>query len=116
MTTDPGDGRYAFALDGGDPRPDPRSRWQPDGVHAPSALVDTAAFPWSDEGWRGVPLHDAVVFELHVGTFTPAGTFDAAVEHQGSIDAFLQQGMDERADTAASWAGLAQLTARLGGA
>ena len=81
LTTDPGDGRYAYALDGGDPRPDPRSRRQPDGVHAPSALVDTGAFPWSDDDWRGVELRDAVVYELHVGTFTPEGTFDAVVDH-----------------------------------
>ena len=81
LTTDPGDGRYAYALDGGDPRPDPRSRRQPDGVHAPSALVDTGAFPWRDDDWRGVELRDAVVYELHVGTFTPEGTFDAVVDH-----------------------------------
>ncbi|GAA5168281.1 malto-oligosyltrehalose trehalohydrolase [Ornithinimicrobium tianjinense] len=81
VTTDPGDGRYAYSLDGGSPVPDPRSRWQPDGVHAPSALVDPAAFPWTDAGWRGVPLEDAVVYELHVGTFTPERTFDGVVAH-----------------------------------
>ena len=71
---------YAFSLDGGDPRPDPRSGWQPGGVHAPSRLVDHTAFAWTDEEWRGVPLAGAVLYELHVGTFTDAGTFDAAVE------------------------------------
>ena len=58
--------------------PDPASRWQPEGVHGPSACVDPNAFPWSDGGWRGVPLRDIVLYELHVGTFTPDGTFDAA--------------------------------------
>ncbi len=75
----PGDD-YAFALDGGPPRPDPRSPWQPAGVHGPSRLVDHAAFRWSDGGWRGPPLAASVLYELHVGTFTPAGTFDAAIE------------------------------------
>ncbi|WP_122263646.1 malto-oligosyltrehalose trehalohydrolase [Ornithinimicrobium cerasi] len=81
VAADPGDGRYAFALDGRPPVPDPRSRHQPDGVHAPSALVDTSAFAWTDHGWRGVPLQDAVVYELHVGTFTPERTFDGVVRH-----------------------------------
>jgi maltooligosyltrehalose trehalohydrolase len=81
VTAEPGDGRYAYAVDGGSPVPDPRSRWQPDGVHGPSALVDTAAFPWTDQGWTGVPLEGAAVYELHVGTFTPAGTFDGVVDH-----------------------------------
>ena len=81
VTAEPGDGRYAYAVDGGSPVPDPRSRWQPNGVHGPSALVDTAAFPWTDQGWTGVPLEGAAVYELHVGTFTPAGTFDGVVDH-----------------------------------
>ncbi len=71
---------YAFSLDGGDPRPDPRSAWQPHGVHGPSRLVDHDAFPWTDQRWRGLPLPGAVLYELHVGTFTPEGTFAAAVD------------------------------------
>ena len=74
----PGDD-YAFHLDGGPPLPDPRSPWQPAGVHGPSRLVDHAAFPWTDAGWRGAPLAHAVLYELHVGTFTPDGTFEAAI-------------------------------------
>ena len=70
---------YAFVLDGGDPRPDPRSAWQPEGVHGPSRVVDHDAFAWTDAAWRGVPLAGSVLYELHVGTFTPEGTFDAAV-------------------------------------
>ena len=72
---------YAFVLDGGDPRPDPRSAWQPHGVHGPSRLVDHAAFDWTDAAWRGVPLAGSVLYELHVGTFTSQGTFDAAAGH-----------------------------------
>lgn len=71
---------YALVLDDGDPRPDPRSAWQPHGVHGPSRVVDHGAFGWTDGRWRGVPLAGSVLYELHVGTFTPEGTFDAAVE------------------------------------
>jgi maltooligosyltrehalose trehalohydrolase len=71
--------RYAYRLDGGPERPDPASRWQPDGVHAPSAVVRTDRFSWSDQGWKGVRLSDLVFYELHVGTFTPEGTFEAIV-------------------------------------
>jgi len=70
---------YALVLDGGDPRPDPRSAWQPDGVHGPSRVVDHAAFTWTDSTWRGLPLAGSVLYELHVGTFTAEGTFDAAL-------------------------------------
>jgi malto-oligosyltrehalose trehalohydrolase len=76
---------YAFRLDGGDPLPDPRSAWQPAGVRGPSRRYDHAAFAWTDAGWRGVPLPGAVVYELHVGTFTPEGTFDAAIGRLGHL-------------------------------
>lgn len=71
---------YAFIVDGGDPRPDPRSAWQPDDVHGASRVVDHDAFAWTDAAWNGVPLAGAVLYEMHVGTFTPEGTFDAAIE------------------------------------
>ncbi len=74
----PGD-RYGYILDGGTPLPDPASRFQPDGVHGPSQIVDPAAFAWSDERWRPPPALDLVIYELHVGTFSPEGTF-AGVE------------------------------------
>lgn len=61
-------------------RPDPASRWQPDGVHGPSAVDDPAAFRWTDDGFSAPPLHEQVLYELHVGTFSPAGTFDGVVE------------------------------------
>ena len=71
-------GRYAFRVDGGDPRPDPRSLAQPDGVHAASALVDLSAYPWGDGDWGGQDLAGSVLYELHLGTFTPEGTLAAA--------------------------------------
>ncbi len=75
----PGDD-YAYSLDGGPPRPDPRSAWQPAGVHGPSRLVDHGAFAWTDGAWDGgVPLAEAVVYELHVGTFSPEATYDGVV-------------------------------------
>jgi maltooligosyltrehalose trehalohydrolase len=72
---------YAFSLDDGPPRPDPRSAFQPAGIDGPSRLVDHGAFAWTDAGWRGTPLAGAVLYELHVGTFSAAGTFDGAIEH-----------------------------------
>ena len=82
---------YAFVLDGGDPRPDPRSAWQPHGVHGPSRVYDHAAFEWTDELWRGLPLAGAVLYELHVGTFTAEGTFDAAIAR---LDHLVELGVD----------------------
>ena len=72
--------RYRYRLDGGNPLPDPASRCQPEGVHGPSAVVDWRSFPWSDGDWTGIALEDTVLYELHVGTFTPEGTFAAAAE------------------------------------
>ncbi len=69
--------RYAYLLNGGRELPDPASRWQPDGVHAPSAVWNPAGFAWSDGEWRGAAREDLVIYELHVGTFTPQGTFAA---------------------------------------
>ena len=79
--------RYRYRLDGGDALADPASRWQPDGVHGPSAVVDPTRWAWRDEGWTGVALADAVYYELHVGTFTPEGTLDAAVGQLGRLAA-----------------------------
>jgi maltooligosyltrehalose trehalohydrolase len=75
---EPGD-YYGFALDGGDPLPDPRSPWQPLGVHGHSRCVDHSVFGWTDVNWRGVPPPGELVYELHVGTFTDDGTFESAV-------------------------------------
>jgi maltooligosyltrehalose trehalohydrolase len=73
----PGD-RYSYRIDGGAPRPDPASRFQPDGVHGPSEVIDPHAFHWSQNRWRGRAATDLVIYELHVGTFSPEGTFDGA--------------------------------------
>lgn len=73
--------RYSYRLDGRDPRPDPASRFQPEGVHGPSMVVDRS-FDWSAEGdWKGNYLSHYILYELHVGTFTPEGTFDAVIPH-----------------------------------
>ena len=71
--------RYMYLLDGERERPDPTSRALPEGVHGPSEVVDPTAFPWTDGAWRGMPLPDMVVYEIHVGAFTPEGTFDAVI-------------------------------------
>ena len=82
---------YAFRLDGGDPLPDPASLRQPQGPAGPSRTYDHCAFGWTDRGWRGGPLHGSVMYELHVGTFTPEGTFDAAI---GRLDHLRDLGVD----------------------
>ena len=71
--------RYFFRPDGDQDYPDPASQYQPEGVHGPSQVVDHEAFRWSDSDWKGVPLEDTILYELHVGTFTPEGTFDAII-------------------------------------
>jgi maltooligosyltrehalose trehalohydrolase len=83
--------RYAFALDGRPPRPDPRSAHQPEGVDGRSELVDHAGFPWTDQHWRGITLPGAVLYELHVGTYSAAGTFDGAIDH---LDHLVDLGVD----------------------
>ncbi len=71
--------RYKYRLDERDSFPDPASRSQPEGVHGPSEVVDPGVFPWTDAAWKGIPLEEMVIYELHVGTFTPEGTFEAAI-------------------------------------
>ncbi len=72
--------RYRYRIDGRGPFPDPASRYQPEGVHGPSEVIDPAAFTWTDAGWKGVAMDKMVIYELHVGTFTKPGTFAAATE------------------------------------
>ncbi|MFD8434931.1 malto-oligosyltrehalose trehalohydrolase [Streptomyces microflavus] len=76
--------RYGFRVDDGPLLPDPRSRRQPDGPDGPSAVVDQGAYAWR-EGWAGRRLNRAVLYELHVGTYTPEGTFDAAAARLGHL-------------------------------
>jgi len=71
--------RYLYSLDGARLRPDPVSRFQPDGVHGPSAIVDPSEFTWTDAEWKGVALQDLILYELHCGTFTREGTFAAVL-------------------------------------
>jgi maltooligosyltrehalose trehalohydrolase len=73
--------RYHYRLNGEKERPDPASRCQPDGVHGPSQIVDPGEFLWEDGEWKGTLLQDLVIYELHVGTFTREGTFDAIIPH-----------------------------------
>jgi maltooligosyltrehalose trehalohydrolase len=76
---------YAIVLDDGQPLPDPRSAWQPYGVHGPSRIVDHRTFPWRDGQWNPPPLSSAVIYELHIGTFTLAGTFESAIERLSDL-------------------------------
>ncbi|RIL07432.1 MAG: malto-oligosyltrehalose trehalohydrolase [Proteobacteria bacterium] len=81
----PGEIDYAFSLDGGEPLPDPRAPRLPQGVGGPARTVDHLAFAWSDARWQPPPLSSAIVYELHVGTFSAAGTFEGAIEHLGAL-------------------------------
>ncbi len=81
---------YGFLLDGEGPFPDPRSQFQPHGIHGPSRLVDHSAFRWADAKFRAIPLAKAALYELHVGTFTPDGTFAAAIK---KLDHLAQLGV-----------------------
>jgi len=85
------DGDRYFYQPGAAPlRPDPVSRYQPDGVHEASQVVDPKLFSWQDEGWSGIPLEQYVIYELHVGTFTREGTFEAVIPH---LDYLVQLGV-----------------------
>jgi maltooligosyltrehalose trehalohydrolase len=88
-TAQPGDD-YGFFLDNEGPYPDPRSPWQPHGVHRLSRLVNSESFQWSDTTWQAPPLPRALIYELHIGTFTSAGTFLSAIE---KLDHLLNLGV-----------------------
>ena len=81
---------YRFVLDGGHPLPDPRSPWQPHGIDGPSRIIDHNAFSWTDQRWQAPPLSAAIVYELHIGTFTPEGTFVAAID---KLDHLIELGI-----------------------
>lgn len=70
---------YFYRLEGTLDRPDPASNFQPKGVHGPSQVIDHSPFQWEDENWSGIPLEEMIIYELHVGTFTPEGTFEAII-------------------------------------
>jgi maltooligosyltrehalose trehalohydrolase len=71
---------YRYRICGKEPYPDPASRFQPEGVHGPSEIIDPGAFSWTDDDWPGLDFEDTVLYEMHVGTFSPEGTFKAATE------------------------------------
>jgi maltooligosyltrehalose trehalohydrolase len=73
--------QYLYVLDGEVERPDPASRFQPEGVHGPSEVVDPATYAWTDHHWRGRSLDESIIYELHVGTFSEDGTFDGVIPH-----------------------------------
>ncbi|MDR3635322.1 MAG: malto-oligosyltrehalose trehalohydrolase [Isosphaeraceae bacterium] len=82
--------RYHYRLDGGEPLPDPASRFQPEGPHGPSQVVDPTSFSWTDRDWRGPVFQGQVLYEMHVGTFTPEGTWTAAA---GQLPALAELGV-----------------------
>jgi maltooligosyltrehalose trehalohydrolase len=71
--------RYCYVLNGDRPRPDPASRFQPEGIHGPSEVVDPRHFLWEDADWKGIPIEEMIFYEIHTGTFTSAGTFEAVL-------------------------------------
>jgi maltooligosyltrehalose trehalohydrolase len=73
--------QYLYRLDDHRVLPDPASRFQPEGVHGPSQIVDTGSFQWTDQNWEGIPLESSIFYELHVGTYTEQGTYDAVIPH-----------------------------------
>lgn len=97
--------KYWIELPDGTLRPDPASRFQPEGVHGPSQLVDTRSFPWQVNPWRGVPKKSLIIYEAHVGTFTVGGTYAAAIEE---LDKLVELGVNAIelmpiAETAGAW-------------
>ena len=83
--------RYFYKLDGEQDYPDPASHYQPEGVHGPSEVVDHGAHTWRDTAWKNLPLQSLVLYELHVGTFTPEGTFEAIIP---ALDALAETGIN----------------------
>ncbi|PYX34787.1 MAG: malto-oligosyltrehalose trehalohydrolase, partial [Acidobacteria bacterium] len=77
--------RYMYRLDGKNERPDPASRYQPDGVFGPSEVVDVSDFAWTDRDWQGLELQDYIFYELHVGTYTASGTLDGIIDHLAEL-------------------------------
>src|SRR5215472_5814824 len=72
--------QYLLTVDQNKPVPDPVSRYLPQGVHGPTEIIDPEAYEWHDSNWHGLPLEQYVIYELHTGTFTPAGSFDGVIE------------------------------------
>ena len=77
--------RYRFQMDGGEAFPDPASRFQPEGTHGPSEVIDSSIFPWTDQSWPGITLRGQVMYEMHLGTFTKGGNWQSATEKLGYL-------------------------------
>jgi maltooligosyltrehalose trehalohydrolase len=77
--------RYFFKPDGKKDFPDPASQFQPDGVHGPSQTIDHPAYEWDDSGWKGLPINEMIIYELHVGLFTPEGTFESIISRLNDL-------------------------------
>jgi maltooligosyltrehalose trehalohydrolase len=77
--------RYVYRLNEDRERPDPVSRYQPEGVHGPSEVIDPLEFEWEDQAWKGIPIEEMILYEIHTGTFTPEGTFEAIVPFLGYL-------------------------------
>ena len=90
---------YAFIVNSHKPVPDPRSPRQPQGIHGPSQTLDHSAFSWHDHDWQPPPLSSAVIYELHVGTFSESGTFDGVINHLDLLDVDLVSHHSQRAFT-----------------
>lgn len=82
--------RYRFVLENGQEVPDPASRFQPEDLDGPSEIIDPRSYSWQDAGWRGRPWEETIIYELHIGTFTPQGTFRAAID---KLDALVDLGI-----------------------
>jgi maltooligosyltrehalose trehalohydrolase len=80
-----GDARYFYRFEDGRELPDPASRFQPEGVHGPSQVIDLKGFKWTDSSWRGLELDRSVIYELHVGAYTREGTFEAVIPHLADL-------------------------------
>lgn len=79
MTNVPNGLRYYYRIDDERERPDPASHFQPEGVHGPSEIIDHTVFNWEDSTFKGIALSEMIIYEIHIGTFTPEGTFDAII-------------------------------------
>lgn len=91
VTDLPEDVRYFFRPDEEEDLPDPASAYQPEGVHGPSQVVNHSSFHWQDQAWKGLPIEDFILYELHVGTFTQEGTFEAIIPR---LDALKETGIN----------------------
>ena len=91
LTNVPAGSLYKFSLEQGEDFPDPASRSQPEGVHSWSKVIDHSAFKWNDTHWKGIPLEDMIIYELHVGAFTLQGTFDGVIS---KLDHLLELGVN----------------------